>query len=108
MKLKDAKRLNSEEIMKLKKGDKVWFCSLMVIPQGWDGDLEQGIIKDIIKKAKGERSVRSVITADLFESEGDIVCFIITPSSGELTKSMTDGGMNWGWQVPPSNIFKGK
>jgi len=107
MKLKDAKRLNSEEIMKLKIGDKVWFCSLMVIPYSWDGDLEQGIIKDI-KKVKGERSVRPVIAADLLEPEGDIVCFIITPSSGELTKSMTDGGMNWGWQVPPSNIFKGK
>lgn len=105
MKLKDAKILESEEILKLKKGDKVWFCGLMVIPRGWDGDLEQGIIKDI-RKAQGKRSVRPVIFADLLEPAGDIVCFIITPTSGKYAKSMSN--MNGGFQVPPSNIFKEK
>lgn len=90
MKLADVRELNSEELMKLKVGDVVWYCSFVHKPPShWDGDLTQGIIHHIFRRSDGRRQV---IALDLMnESTCDIQGFIIGP-----------------YQVPLGNVFRPK
>ncbi len=86
MKFKNAQRMALADLEKLKPGDKVWFCPLLIIPNTWDGDLEEGIITDIVRPS---RRGGHITMADLLEPVGNIQCFLIDMLV-----------------VPPANIFK--
>ena len=92
--VKNAVKFNEEEFSKLKIGDKVWYYNSLVTPIWNEENLDEGFIVDIVRVAKGRRTI---IAADIFSNPvGDIVCFIINDSGKEKD----------GWQVPPESIFK--